>query len=334
MEYATAKQMSKDAATQRSAALRALRDKITEHTLGLYQTMMKPLYSHVRTVLNKEQSAKRSWKKMLKRVTHQRACFPLHPSLICWELDPTEGPMRSRLRLEPLLAHLHPIIQQIIAPPSLSSSSKISSKSSTSAADIYRDHVDLVHLKKLRDLFALFDGPESSDFVEEAPKLDILHDESILHVFDVTNVTPFHNRDGNMLVGEYQLYFVDEHQFEDEADQNRKITSVRKNLAWPYEEIKEVYKRRILLKDTGLEIFLINGRTSLVGFQNSKERNLVYDHIMRLELPHLQRDEAGFFTFGQSVKVSVTEQWQKGLITNFEVCLSCPSLSSLVLLES
>lgn len=42
------------------------------------------------------------------------------------------------------------------------------------------------------------------------------------------------------------------------------------SFSWTYEEIKEVHKRWWQLRDNGVEIFLTNGRTLLLAFDNTK----------------------------------------------------------------
>lgn len=42
------------------------------------------------------------------------------------------------------------------------------------------------------------------------------------------------------------------------------------SFSWTYEEIKEVHKRWWQLRDNALEIFLTNGRTLLLAFDNTK----------------------------------------------------------------
>lgn len=44
------------------------------------------------------------------------------------------------------------------------------------------------------------------------------------------------------------------------------------SFSWTYEEIKEVHKRWWQLRDNGVEIFLTNGRTLLLAFDNTKAR--------------------------------------------------------------
>lgn len=42
------------------------------------------------------------------------------------------------------------------------------------------------------------------------------------------------------------------------------------SFCWTYEEIKEVHKRWWQLRDNAVEIFLSNGRTLLLAFDNTK----------------------------------------------------------------
>lgn len=46
------------------------------------------------------------------------------------------------------------------------------------------------------------------------------------------------------------------------------------SFSWTYEEIKEVHKRWWQLRDNAVEIFLTNGRTLLLAFDNTKVRQI------------------------------------------------------------
>ncbi|PIO38062.1 hypothetical protein AB205_0185690, partial [Aquarana catesbeiana] len=81
------------------------------------------------------------------------------------------------------------------------------------------------------------------------------------------------------------------------------------SFSWTYEEIKEVHKRWWQLRDNAVEIFLTNGRTLLVAFDNTKVRDDVYQKILSNNLPNLL--EYGNIT-------ALTQLWCSGQITNFE----------------
>lgn len=187
-------------------------------------------------------------------------------------------------------------------------------------------------------LLSEFDNPADSEFSVDAPLLEFLPGETIDHIYDCTHVTPFHSRDGTLIVGEHRLYYVDEHRFESDEEAKRHITSVHRNLYWPYEEIRVLFKRRILLKDTGLEFFLLNGRTNLLAFTSTTERDKLYSHIFAMDLPLMERPSTSFFSRLSlnsnpspvrpiSTRDSMTEQWQKGALTNFEYLMHLNSMA-------
>ena len=87
-------------------------------------------------------------------------------------------------------------------------------------------------------------------------------------------MTPSSETPGELLLGQSSVYFVG-----DEAIMDANYTQVllgNKDLlsmTLPNEDITEVHKRWYQLKDMGLEIFLTNGKTSLLAFENTKVRN-------------------------------------------------------------
>uniref|UniRef100_A0A8I5Y701 Lysosomal trafficking regulator n=1 Tax=Rattus norvegicus TaxID=10116 RepID=A0A8I5Y701_RAT len=81
------------------------------------------------------------------------------------------------------------------------------------------------------------------------------------------------------------------------------------SFSWTYEEIKEIHRRWWQLRDNAVEIFLTNGRTLLLAFDNTKVRDDVYQSILTNNLPSLL--EYGNIT-------ALTNLWYTGQITNFE----------------
>lgn len=109
--------------------------------------------------------------------------------------------------------------------------------------------------------------------------------------------------------GKCGMYFV-----EDNASDTIEHTSFHgetepASFSWTYEEIKEVHKRWWQLRDNAVEIFLTNGRTLLLAFDNTKVRDDVYHNILTNNLPNLL--EYGNIT-------ALTHLWCTGQITNFE----------------
>lgn len=54
------------------------------------------------------------------------------------------------------------------------------------------------------------------------------------------------------------------------------------SFSWTFEEIKEVHKRWWQLRDNAVEIFLTNGRTLLLAFDNTKV-SMLDDYIIMLD---------------------------------------------------
>lgn len=131
--------------------------------------------------------------------------------------------------------------------------------------------------------------------------------------FFCSRINPFSKRDGEILIGESSVYFMDDGKV---AEKKRIYVAMPKNLAWACEDIMEVHKRRYLLRNNALEIFLTNGKTYLLAFAQQTDRDTAYDRIMSLNLPNRVNYESE--VSGGMLKMSITKKWKKGLISNFE----------------
>src|SRR4051812_39507875 len=74
-----------------------------------------------------------------------------------------------------------------------------------------------------------------------------------------------------------------------------------------------------------MEVFLINGKTYLLAFENEQDRDSAYDSILSLELPN--RVDYEYEVSGGMLKMSVTKKWKKGLISNFEYLIHLNTLA-------
>uniref|UniRef100_A0A8C4XEE4 Lysosomal trafficking regulator n=1 Tax=Erpetoichthys calabaricus TaxID=27687 RepID=A0A8C4XEE4_ERPCA len=111
------------------------------------------------------------------------------------------------------------------------------------------------------------------------------------------NVAPSRETPGELLLGKHSYLFPSGE-------------TEPASFSWTYEEIKEVHKRWWQLRDNAVEIFLTNGRTLLLAFDNIKARkNDVYHNILTSNLPNLL--EYGNIT-------ALTHLWCSAQITNFE----------------
>jgi len=305
---------------QRKQALKSFQNNIRDKILEIQQTIFKPVFESIKKISENETLIRRSWKRLIKSVSHERAIWPLDPSLLRWELDPIEGPMRMRLRLRPLQAIKHPIIRELIKG---FPSEKDYTQAAKDPRDIYIPIINRPKLDKYYNLYTLFDADSENSYFgpRTARSPELLPGETFIMTINCSNITPFHRREGNLLISEFRIYFFDEHEFQDTEEERRKITSVHQDFFCDHDEISDLQKRRYLLKSTALELFLSNGKTYFLSFRTEEDRNNVYDQVIRMDLPNFNRN-------GGSMSLTLlTQQWQKGLITNFEYLMALNTLS-------
>eukprot|EP00339_Tiarina_fusa_P010271 CAMPEP_0117082790 /NCGR_PEP_ID=MMETSP0472-20121206/58306_1 /TAXON_ID=693140 ORGANISM="Tiarina fusus, Strain LIS" /NCGR_SAMPLE_ID=MMETSP0472 /ASSEMBLY_ACC=CAM_ASM_000603 /LENGTH=245 /DNA_ID=CAMNT_0004811183 /DNA_START=107 /DNA_END=840 /DNA_ORIENTATION=+ len=141
-------------------------------------------------------------------------------------------------------------------------------------------------------------------------------------------VPPFHKREGEFLVCQKHVYFIDSNALDKTTTNFEALlshTRHRHKIKWPYHDIRELHKRRYQLKNNAMEIFLITGKTSLLSFPTTKDRDNVYEKILSFDLPNrvdYERELAGNF-----IRMSITEKWQKGYISNFEYLMHLNTLA-------
>jgi len=149
-------------------------------------------------------------------------------------------------------------------------------------------------------------------------------------------ITPFATREGEILVGRKHAYFLDMSEVDSahpEEGNNLKTTKPSRHGKWvsnktitlQYEDIKEIHKRRYLLKNTAIEIFLTTGRTYLLAFDNRQKRNETYEKLLSLEL--VNRVDYESEVGGNILKRSITEKWRRGEISNFDYLMHLNTLA-------
>eukprot|EP01122_Echinamoeba_exundans_P007392 TRINITY_DN2266_c0_g1_i1.p1 TRINITY_DN2266_c0_g1~~TRINITY_DN2266_c0_g1_i1.p1 ORF type:complete len:3279 (+),score=338.37 TRINITY_DN2266_c0_g1_i1:138-9974(+) len=319
--YATILKDSTQSSLLKVAALKQLVSSCSTKIIEVQQIIIKPLIEFMRSSSDREKKIRSSWRQLIKRLTHDRGIWPMHRSLIRWELDSTESPMRVRLRLKPRRAHKHPILG--------SDTNPFLERYSRDPRTLYAEF----DARKIEILKALEAQLNESDQTTDPSSVSPSHEgtlpsgEKLISLWICSQVTPFHRRDGELLLGEQNCYFVDTHQFQNPEEERRKYTSVRKHRVWSYEDIREIHKRRYMLVDNALEIFLVNGKTFLFAFEKKKERDGVYEAFLKLELPNFVDFNEEVFISGKWTKTSITEKWQKGLISNFEYLMHLNTLA-------
>eukprot|EP00795_Rhopilema_esculentum_P002843 gene2843-1077_t len=259
--------------------------EVTKNVVEEQDRQRQKLLQLVRGTVSKKVEVKKLWRKIINRLTQERALWCDDPESCCtsWQLDPTEGPSRVRIRLQ----RCHTEVPQKFF---LSSSKK--SK----------------HHQAEQTLSYLFIESCSED---EPTYYTFKTNDTIRFYYHCHRVTPDAKTQGDVLIGETHMYFVGE---EILADPNLSQVFVGDkdviSISWRYEEIKEILKRRYSLQDNALEIFLTSGRTFLLAFEDTKCRDEVFEQLISRELPNLVSDAMDLDT--------LTYRWKEGMITNFE----------------
>ncbi|KAM8954167.1 lysosomal-trafficking regulator isoform 2-T2 [Pelodytes ibericus] len=237
---------------------------------------------HIRSIYKVDLSASRHWQELVQQLTHDRAVWydpESYPT--SWQLDPTEGPNRERRRLQ-------------------------------------RCYLTIPNKYILRDrqkpeetfkppLSYLFEDQTHSSFSSTVK--DKAASELIRVNRRCINVSPARETLGELLLGKSGMYFVEDKTADAVDSSSLNGETEAASFSWTYEEIKEVHKRWWQLRDNAVEIFLTNGRTLLLAFDNTKVRDDVYHNILSNNLPNLL--EYGNIT-------ALTHLWCTGQITNFE----------------
>jgi len=239
----------------------------------------------VRGKVSKKMEVNKLWRRIINHLTEERALWHENLEYCCqsWQLDPTEGPSRVRIRLQKCHNEI---------PSNFFMASNRRAKLCQPG----------------QPLSYLFHGRLNE---EEPTYYTFKTNDTIRFHYHCHRVTPDAKTQGDVLIGETHMYFVGE---EIIADQNVSQVSCEENnvisISWRYEEIKEILKRRYSLLDNAMEIFLTSGRTFLLAFEQTKCRDDVYEQLISRELPNLVADSMDLDT--------LTVRWRDGLISNFD----------------
>ncbi|XP_048862942.1 lysosomal-trafficking regulator isoform X4 [Brienomyrus brachyistius] len=242
----------------------------------------KKVIQHIRSLYKVDLSASRHWQELVQQLTHDRAVWHDQASYpTSWQLDPTEGPNRERRRLQRCY---------LTIPNKYLLKDRQKPEERTKAM-----------------LSFLFEDKTHSSFSSTVK--DKATSEAIRFTRKCISVAPSRETAGELLLGKSGMYFVEDNAADSHDSQMPHGETEPASFSWTYEEIKEVHKRWWQLRDNGVEIFLTNGRTLLLAFDNTKFRDDVYQNILTSNLPNLL--EYGNIT-------ALTHLWASGQITNFE----------------
>ncbi|XP_014603828.1 PREDICTED: lysosomal-trafficking regulator isoform X1 [Polistes canadensis] len=241
-----------------------------------------------------EAQAVAKWRDLAKRLTHERALWHFPESYPrSWELDPTEGPARVRIRLQ--RCHLDIDARFFLA-----------------------EHKDKLEVSKIEAPLSYLFLTNRQD-VNASTLIERLHtSERIRKMSQAKVVTPRAELSGEVLIGETCLYFVPDNPdvpLHTDIALGGLDLAMAGGTAWRLEDIRELHKRRYQLQERAIEIFLITGRTYLLAFNSSKERD---EFATELSICNLPRRVPGD-DLGEAIAL-----WRSGALTNWEyiICLN------------
>ncbi len=254
--------------------------------------LQKPAMLRLQQNSVNDSRALRSWKALERSLTHERGVWPLADSgVIKWSLDETEGPQRTRLRLAPK------------RPVAAVTKSMMEATLATS--------------------------PHS--FLNAALMLELKSGESIVHSCRCSVIHPYEKRPGELILTTGRTAFVDSAEADAEKEsleqssflrRRRKDNLVKKRRGkvelWPDDTIMDLQLRRYLLRDMAMELFLIDGCTFLIAFNTKEDRDKAYEMLSGRNLANRISYESDVVLRNTLLRVSITQKWQRGLISSFE----------------
>ncbi|XP_076442605.1 lysosomal-trafficking regulator-like isoform X2 [Babylonia areolata] len=268
--------------------------RVQGHAMALTQRMTAQqtrergsLVEHIKHTMAQQVQLKKNWQDIVHSLTHERGVWHDEESYPqSWELDPTEGPGRIRRRL--MRCHLG--LQSKYVRPSL--------------------RQKLACQEKDPPLKYLFE--DDHQVVDSAALVYKLYTNDAVHnTFVCTAVSPASESKGELLLGEQYLYFVADKAITD-TDYTQMLLGNKDQLSlmWRYSELLEVHCRWYQLQDTALEMFVVTGRSHLLAFTSTADRNQVVGLLQaQLDRPKGQQDQTA--THAQRL-------WLEGSMTNFD----------------
>eukprot|EP01114_Cavostelium_apophysatum_P014246 TRINITY_DN3646_c0_g1_i2.p1 TRINITY_DN3646_c0_g1~~TRINITY_DN3646_c0_g1_i2.p1 ORF type:complete len:2996 (+),score=922.89 TRINITY_DN3646_c0_g1_i2:247-9234(+) len=320
-EYLQERQSSREKKTYMNGkgteSVRASNHLINNTLIQLQQQQAKVHMDQLKQSVERDKTSRKQWKNLCKSVAHERGVWPavVHGR---WKLDSTEGTDRTRPRLKRPTARL-PFLTT--APIELSPQSNAPPEKLITP--------DML-AKEAKQRIEILSAEYDEDFPAEFYQQNIKPGERIISYFKCSRITPFHKREGEIIIAESHCYFIDDfhnhlHKVRVSGKESPSSCSSPKNLTFHYEDMREIHKRRYLLKNNALELFLTNGKTYLLAFENEQERDASYDAILSSDLPN--RVDYEYEVSGGILKMSVTARWKKGLISNFEYLMHLNTLA-------
>jgi hypothetical protein len=260
----------------------------------------------INNLLEKDKIVQAQWKLLIRSIPAERGVL-MQPHFAAWSLDPTEGPDRMRVKLR---RAKRPESVPVLSSP-------VAKLRQPDAQFMTPDASAANHLKRV------FNEDKIGQIYRHQL---LLPGEKITFAIPSNLIRPYHKRQGELLIGMMGVYFLCNEEQPSEPRQAQRLTQKQmmigddlddaKHMWWLHDEVREIHKRRYLLTNTAIEVFLMSGITFFVAFASLHERDAAYAAMHSGNLPNLVDYESevkpGF------LKWSITKRWRNGRISNFE----------------
>jgi hypothetical protein len=94
---------------------------------------------------------------------------------------------------------------------------------------------------------------------------------------------------------------------------------------WRLSSVREVHERRYMLQHTALELFLVDGTTLFLAFGSKSTRKMILSQLQRCDMPNYV--DYSNTVNGSLTRDSITAQWSKGAMSNFEYLMHVNKLA-------
>ena len=268
---------------------------ITQEVIKLQGYERKKYLSHIRSSQSLDLRTKHLWHQLISQLTHEYGIWfepASYPKF--WQLDSTENPQRERRRLQRSYCLME--------------------------KRFFENHIpDEVLINP--PLAYLFD---TRNYHSISIQTILYRSEKIDYQCRCINVTPHSEIKGELLVGSTRIYFIADEQLSNLNNFSSKTnTSAMTSPTYNYQsfnndsnsfsfaikDICEIHKRRYMLKDVAIELFLIHGITWMISHVTQRERDNLYRLLSERNFIHTPEDESAD---------QLQNSWRQGHLTNFD----------------
>ncbi|KAJ5077711.1 beach domain-containing protein [Anaeramoeba ignava] len=156
------------------------------------------------------------------------------------------------------------------------------------------------------------------DTIGKSQQTGLHSNEKMEYFIKCVRINLFTDYYGELVYSDKRIHFFIE-KYTELSSSGKTITkhtlAIDNHLQISYSEIREIHKRRYLLQNKAMEIFLTTGKSYFFAFQTSTQRNDAYDRLVLHNMPNFLHFESE--SNGKILRKSITKLWQNHKISNF-----------------